>query len=187
MDGSAWLLYYTPGTAYVKAEKTKAERPAAVEELVAEALRRLFLKPGADRYRGFVEELTKGGKLALMFDSETKSSYIFKLFRVEEGGKLVELEGVRLSIKEAGESIVYVLYLDARWQGFFGQELEAAKKAAEEVGGRLPVEDRLPYMVGWVDSDVAISRMGNKRVLQMGTSHLWQLAETHALFGWSDV
>ncbi len=187
VGGSAWLLYYTPGTAYVKAEKTKTERPAAVEELVAEALRRLFLKPGADRYRGFVEELTKGGRLALMFDRETKSSYIFKLFRVEEGGKLVELEGVRLSIKEAGESIVYVLYLDARWQGFFRQELEAAKKAAEEVGGRLPVEDRLPYMLGWVDSDVAISRMGNKRVLQMGTSHLWQLAETHALFGWSDV
>jgi hypothetical protein len=32
---------------------------------------------------------------------------------------------------------------------------------------------------------VAIRRKGNKRVLQMSTSHLWQLAETHALFGWS--
>jgi hypothetical protein len=42
-------------------------------------------------------------------------------------------------------------------------------------------------MVGWVNSDVAISRMGNEKVLQMTTSHLWQLAETHALFGWSDV
>jgi hypothetical protein len=44
-----------------------------------------------------------------------------------------------------------------RWRGFFKQELEAAVKAAEEVGERLPVEDRLPYMLGWVNSDVAIS------------------------------
>ncbi len=42
-------------------------------------------------------------------------------------------------------------------------------------------------MAGWVDSDVAITRKGNKRMLQMDTSHLWQLAETHALFGWSDI
>jgi hypothetical protein len=186
VSGSAWLLYYAPGTAYVEAIKARAERPAEVEEMVAEALRRLFLKPGADYYRGFVE-LLGSGRLALMLEKETKSSYVFRLFRLEEGGKLVELEDVRLSIKEAGESIVYVLYLDARWQGFFGQELEAAVKAAVEVGERLPVEDRFPYMLGWVDSDVAIIRIGNKRVLQMGTSHLWQLAETHALFGWSDV
>ncbi len=26
-----------------------------------------------------------------------------------------------------------------------------------------------------------------ERMLQMGTSHLWQLAETHALFGWPYV
>jgi hypothetical protein len=31
MGGSAWLLYYAPRTAYEKAEKAKAERPAAVE------------------------------------------------------------------------------------------------------------------------------------------------------------
>jgi hypothetical protein len=60
-------------------------------------------------------------------------------------------------------------------------------KAAEEVGGRLPVEDCLPYLVGWVDSDVAIRRKGNKRMLEMSTSHLWQLAETRALFDWSYV
>jgi hypothetical protein len=59
VGGSAWLLYYAPNTAYDKAERAKAERPAAVEELVAEALRRLFLKPGADHYHRFVEELTK--------------------------------------------------------------------------------------------------------------------------------
>ncbi len=77
---------------------------------------------------------------------------------------------------------------DARWQGFFGQELEAGVKAAGVVGERLPVEDRFPYMGGWVGSDVAIVR--NKKgggMLQMTTSHLWQLAETHALFGWSDI
>jgi hypothetical protein len=45
------------------------------------------------------------------------------------------------------------------------------------------VEDRFPYMVGWVNSDVAISG----GLLQMSTSYLWQLAETHALFDWSYV
>jgi hypothetical protein len=61
--------------------------------------------------------------------------------------------------------------------------LRLAVKAAVEIKGRLPVEDPLPYMLGWVDSDVAIS----KGLLVMTTSHLWQLAETHALFGWSVV
>ncbi len=51
-----------------------------------------------------------------------------------------------------------------RWRDFFRQELEAGVKAAEEVKGRLPVEDRLPYMLGWVNSDVAIRRKGNKRM-----------------------
>jgi tetratricopeptide (TPR) repeat protein len=188
VGGSARFLYYPPITAYLKAEKAKTERPAAVEEMAAEALRRLFLKPGADRYRGFVEELTRSGKLALMLEKETKSSYVFRLFRPEEGGGLKELEGVRLRIEKVGEGTVYALYLGAeRWRDFFGQELETAMKAAVEVGGRLPVEDRLPYMLSWIASDVAISRMGNKKALQMSTSHLWQLAETRALFGWSIV
>ncbi len=193
VGGSAWLLYYSPITAYDKAKKARAGRSAAVEELVAEGLRRLFLKPGADRYRGFVEELTKGGRLALMFEKETDSSYVFRLFRVEEGSKFVELKGVKLRISKVGEgemaSIVYALKFDdvERWQGFFKQEREAGMKAAEEVKGRLPVEDRLPYMVGWVNSDVAIRRKGNKRMLEMSTSHLWQLAETRALFDWSYV
>jgi hypothetical protein len=70
-----------------------------------------------------------------------------------------------------------------RWLGFFKQDLEMAVKAAEVVRKRLPVEDRLPYMLGWVASNVAIS----EGRLEMSTSHLWQLAETHALFGWSYV
>ena len=50
------------------------------------------------------------------------------------------------------------------------------------------MEDRFPYMLGWVDSDVAIVRnRKGERVLRMSTSHLWQLAETHALFDWSKV
>jgi len=184
VGGSAWLLYYTPRTAYFKAEGAKAERPAAVEELAAEALRRLLLKPGADRYSRFVEELTKVGKLALMPERENNTSLVFRLFRLEEGGGLADL-GVRLSIRKVRESIIYVLEFEdvERWLGFFKPELEAAEKAAEEIGGRLPVEDRFPYMLGWVDSDVAIS----KGQLVMTTSHLWQLAETHALFDWSDV
>ncbi|MCC6067194.1 MAG: PaRep2b protein [Pyrobaculum sp.] len=183
VGGSAWLLYYAPKTAYNKAIKARAEKPTAVEEMVAEAFRRLFLNPGADHYSRLVEELTKGGKLALMLE-EAESSYVFRL---EEGGGLKEL-GLKLRIAKVGEegaSIVYFLELDARWREFFKQELEAAIKAAEEVGMRLPVEDSLPYMLGWVDSDVAISRRGNERGLQMTTSHLWQLAETKVLFGWS--
>jgi len=192
VGGSAWLLYYTPKTAYNEAEKASAEKPAAVEEMLAEAFRRLFLKPGADRYRGFVE-LLRSGKLALMLEKKAKSkkteSYVFKLYRIEEGGGLKEL-GVKLRIEKVGEGegITYTLIFSMkRWLGFFKQKLDAAEKAAEEVKGRLPVEDLFSCMVGWVDSDVAISRRRNERVLRMGTSHLWQLAETRALFGWSVV
>ena len=190
VGGSAWLLYYTPGTAYHEAEKTKVERPTAVGEMVTEALRRLFLKPGADHYRGFVE-LLRNGKLVLIFDRETESSYVFRLYNVKEGGKLDEL-GIELWISKVGEGevagITYTLIFDmSRWREFFVQWLEAAEKAAEEVGRRLPVEDPLLYKLGWANSDVAITRRGNKRVLEMSTSHLWQLAETHALFGWSRV
>ncbi len=185
--GSAWLLHYAPWTAYERAKRAKVGRSVAVEEMLAEAFRRLFLKPGADYHRRFVEELTKGGRLALMLERGDESSYMFKLFRLEEDGGLKEL-GIKLWIEKVGEegaSIVYFLELDARWREFFKQELEAAMKAAEEVKGRLPVEGSLPYMVGRVDSDVAIRRKGNKRVLKMSTSYLWQLAETHAMFGWS--
>jgi hypothetical protein len=84
-----------------------------------------------------------------------------------------------------GAGIVYILEFDdvERWLGFFKPELEAGVKAAEEVGGRLPVEDLFPYMLSWVNSDVAISG----GLLQMGTSHLWQLAETHTFFDWSYI
>ena len=196
MGGSAWLLYYAPSTAYVRAERAEVERPVAVEEMLAEALRRLFPKPGADHYHSFVEELTKGGKLALMLEKKAKSkkteSYVFRLFRLEEGGGLVEL-GIELWISRVGEGegvgITYTLIFDAeRWRDFFRPELEAGVKAAEVVGGRLPVGDSLPYMLGWVDSDVAITRKKkDKRVLEMSTSHLWQFAETYALLGWSDA
>jgi len=190
VGGSAWLLYHTPKTAHDKAEKTKVERPVAVEEMITEALRRLFLKPGADRYRGFVEELKEGGKLTLELEEkktkEKAGSYVFRLYRIEEGG-LKEL-GVELRIAKVGEGegagITYTLVFDMEsWRGFFKPELEAGVKAAEVVGGRLPVEDRLPYMLGWVASDVAIS----KGLLKMSTSHLWQHAETRALFDWSVV
>jgi 23S rRNA pseudoU1915 N3-methylase RlmH len=109
---------------------------------------------------------------------------VFRLYNMKEDGGLVDLS-VRLSIRKVGESIIYVLEFGdvERWREFFKQELEAGVKAAVEVGARLLVEDRLPYMLGWVNSDVAISG----GLLQMGTSHLWQLAETHALFGWSYV
>jgi len=192
VGGSAWLLYYAPLTAYEKAEGAKVERPVAVEELVAEAFRRLFLKPGADYHSDFIK-LLGSGKLALELVEEKTGkkteSYVFRLYRLEEGGELKEL-GIKLRISKVGEGegITYTLELNASWREFFAQKLEAAVKAAVEVGERLPVEDRLPYMGGWVDSDVAITRnKEGKRMLQMSTSHLWQLAETHALFDWSYV
>ncbi len=142
VGGSAWLLYYAPRTAYKEAEKAGVKRLAAVEELVAEGLRRLFLKPGADRYRGFVEELAKGGKLALMFDRENESSYVFRLFRPEGGGGLVDL-GIELWISkvEKGEEVgtTYTLIFRLRrWREFFRPELKAGMKAAGEVGGVCP-------------------------------------------------
>ncbi len=191
VGGSAWLLYYTPWTAYNKAEKAGVERPVAVEELVAEALRRLFLKPGTDHHSNFIK-LLGSSMLALELEEkktkEKTESYVFKLFRVEEGGGRKEL-GVRLRITKVRESITYGLEFDdvERWLGFFKQALEMAVNAAVEVGRRLLVEDRFPYMLSWVNSDVAISRMRKKRVLVMSTSHLWQLAETQALFDWSYV
>jgi hypothetical protein len=187
VGGSAWLLYYAPGTAYFKAEGAKVERPVAVEEMVAEALRRLFLKPGADYHSDFIK-LLGSGKLALELVEEKTGkkteSYVFRLYRLEEGGGLKEL-GIKMKIEKVRESIIYALEFEdvERWQELFKQELEAGVKAAGVVGGRLPVEDRFPYMLGWVDSDVAISG----GLLQMGTSHLWQLAETHALFDWSYI
>ena len=161
MGGSAWLLYYTPRTAYNETIKASAEKPAAVEELVAEAFRRLFLKPGADHYRGFVE-LLRSGKLVLMSE-KAESSYVFKLFKLEEGGGLKEL-GVKLRIAKVGEGvgITYVLELDAMWREFFKQELEAGVKAAEELKERWPIEDRSPYMLSWVTSDVAIAGRGTR-------------------------
>jgi len=184
VGGSAWLLYYAPNTACQYAERAKVVRPVAVEEMVAEALRRLFLKPSADHYHGFVEELARGGKLALMLEKEAESSYVFKLYNMKESGELEEL-GAKLRIEKVEEEMgtIYYLELGAKWREFFRLELEAAEKAAEVIRERLPVEDRFPYMLGWVASDVAITG----GLLRMGTSHLWQLAETHALFDWSYV
>jgi hypothetical protein len=184
VGGSARLLYYTPRTAYHKAKRAGVERPAAVEELVAETLRRLFLKPGADYYRRLIE-LLGNDRLALILEKETEVFYMFRLYRLEEGDVFRELNiKLRITKIKKAESITYTLEFDAaRGRDFFRPELEATEKAAVEVKGGLPVEDPLPYMLGWVDSDVAIS----KGLLVMTTSHLWQLAETHALFGWSVV
>ncbi len=177
VGGSAWLFYYAPWTAYEKAERAGVVRPVAVEELVAEALRRLFLKPGADHHSDFIKELEKGSKLALMFERETESSYVFRLYNMKEGGKLDEL-GISLRISKVGggekAGIINALIFDVeRWLGFFVQKLDAAEKAAKDVRERLPVEDLLLYMLGWVDSDVAITRnKKGERVLRMTTSHL---------------
>jgi hypothetical protein len=141
VGGSARLLYYAPSAAYVEAERARVVRPAAVEEAIAEAFRRLFLKPGADHYRGFVE-LLRSGKLVLMLENEAESSYVFKLYKLEEGNKLKELD-IKLWISKVGEGeeagITYTLVFKVkRWREFFAQKLEVAEKAAVEVGGVCP-------------------------------------------------
>ncbi len=187
--GSVWLLYYAPSTAYDRARRARAEKPAAVEEMVAEALRRLFLRPGRDRYSRFVEELTKGGKLALELKKETETSLVFRLLKPEGGGRLAELKGIKLRIVKVGEEAgrAYFLELDARWREFFKQELGMVWKAAEELKERWPAEDPFPYMSGWSASDISISGERGARKLYMGSSHFWQVAETKVLFGWSDA
>ncbi len=89
---SSWLFYYAPRTACNEAERARVERPAAVEEFVAEALRRLFLKPGADHHSDFIK-LLGCGKLALELEEEKTrrktKSYVFRLYGVEEGGRPV--------------------------------------------------------------------------------------------------
>ncbi len=91
MGGSAQLLYYAPRTACNEAERARVERPV-VEELVAEGLRRLFLKPDADHHGDFIK-LLGSGKLALELEEEKTrrktESYVFRLYRVEEGGGLL--------------------------------------------------------------------------------------------------
>ncbi len=150
VGGSAWLLYYAPYTAYIKAKKAGVVRPVAMEEMAAEALRRLFLKPGVEHHSGLVEELAKGGRLALELEKETKSSYVFKLFRTEEGSGLKEL-GVKLRIERVGEEagITYTMTFDAeRWQDFIGQMIEAGwrrrrRLGASACGGPLPLHGGL--------------------------------------------
>jgi hypothetical protein len=123
-----------------------------------------------------------------MFEKETESAYVFRLYNMKEGGGLKDL-GIELWVTRVGRGIIYFLKFDdvERWRDFFRQELEVMEKATEELKEHLPVEDLFPYMVGWVDSDVAIGRKGDVRALQMSTSYLWQLAETYALFGWSVI
>jgi hypothetical protein len=188
--GLARLLYYAPRTAYDKAERAKAEADATVEGMVAEALRRLFLKPGADYYRGFVK-LLEGSGLALRLERETGTSLVFKLLKLEKGGNPVEFEGMRLRIEKVGEGEgagrTYILELDASRRELFEHELKMVWEAAEELRERWPIEDPFPYMLGWSASDVSIRKTKNAKALQMGSSHFWQVAETKALFDWPNV
>jgi hypothetical protein len=121
-----------------------------------------------------------------MLEKETSTSLMFRLYRLEEGGELKELEDIKLRIAkvEEGASITYVLELDAERRELFKQELEVMEKAAEELKERWHVEDSLLYMLGWLASDVAIRKAEGKKKLKMTTSHLWQVAETRVLFGW---
>jgi len=180
--GSAWLLYYALGSAYVKAGRAKAEGAVTVEGMIAEALRRLFLKPGAEYYHDFVRKLLERDRLELELEKRTEKFLVFKV---------IGLDGVKLKIGGVEEGEVaagtYVLEFDAGWRKFFGHELGMVGEAAEKLRERWPIEDPLPYMLGWSASDVSIHRAGNTRMLYMSSSHFWQVAETKVLFGWSDA
>jgi hypothetical protein len=142
---SAWLFYDMPITAYSEAEKAKAERSAAVEELVAEGLRRLFLKPGADHHSDFIK-LLGSGKLALELEEEKTrrktESYVFRLYRVEEGGGLKEL-GIELWISKVVSGAAGVCYnlQSAGYAGFRSEE-----GAPLGVVNSVPAELRLVYV-----------------------------------------
>ncbi|MFP3193117.1 MAG: PaRep2b protein [Thermoproteus sp.] len=175
--GAARLLYYAPNTAYNKAERTKVEGATTVEETIAEALRRLFLKPGAEYYRGFIKKFLERGHLILERGAEETPVY-----RVV-GLKDVKLKGEREKVK------TYVLMFGARWREVFKHELAVVDNAVKELKEHWPLEDPLPYMLGWLASDVSIDAVVGRRnkVLHMSSSHFWQVAETKVLFGWSDA
>jgi hypothetical protein len=177
-----WLLYYAPKTAYSRAERTGGRGGiTTVEEAVVEAFRRLFLKPGAERYSRFLDKVLEAarqrGGLALEPEprEESDKTWVFKV---------TGLEGVKLVVSKIGESASwsFVLMLDSRWREFFREELGAVERVATTLKGRWRVESPLPHMSGWVTSDVSIRR----KELIMATSSFWQAAVTKALFGWSD-
>ncbi len=145
VGGSAWLLYYTPKTAYKDAKKAGVERPVTVEEVVAEALRRLFLKPGADRHSDFIK-LLGCGKLALELEEEKTrrktKSYVFRLFRVEEGGGLKEL-GIELWISKVVSGATGI-YHDLQPAGYAGSRSEVGVPLG--VVNPIPAELRLVYV-----------------------------------------
>jgi len=177
-----WLLYYAPKTAYSRAERTGGGGITTVEEAVVETFRRLFLKPGAERYSRFVDKVLEAarqrGGLVLEPEpkEEDKKTWMFKV---------AGLEGVKLVVSKIGKgaSWSFVLLLDSRWREFFREELGAVERVATTLKGRWRVESPLPHMSGWLASDVSIGR----KELIMATSSFWQAAVTKALFGWSDA
>jgi hypothetical protein len=130
-EGKApWLLYYAPKTAYSRAERTGGGGIMTVEEAVVEAFRRLFLKPGAERYSRFVDKVLEAarqrGGLALEPEprEESDKTWVFKV---------AGLEGVKLVVSKIGESgsaWILALSLDSRWREFFREELGAVERVA---------------------------------------------------------
>jgi tetratricopeptide (TPR) repeat protein len=177
-----WLLYYTPHTAYYYAEKAGRGGITTNDEAVVEAFRRLFLKPGAERYSRFLDKVLEAarqrGGLALEPEprEESDKTWVFKV---------TGLEGVKLVVSKIGESASwsFVLMLDRRWREFFREELGAVERVATTLKRRWRSESPLPHMSGWLASDVSISR-GEP---SMSTSSFWQAVVTKALFGWSDA
>ena len=134
-----WLLYYAPKTAYSRTERTGGGGITTVEEAVVEAFRRLFLKPGAERYSRFVDKVLEAARQrgGLVLEPEP-----------EEGGKktwmfkVAGLEGVKLVVSKIGKgaSWSFVLLLDSRWREFFREELGAVERVATTLKERWRVE-----------------------------------------------
>jgi len=57
LEKPAYLLLYTPQTAYDYAERTKGGKPTTEEELIIEAFRRLLIKPSDELAGAVVDKL----------------------------------------------------------------------------------------------------------------------------------
>ncbi len=105
VGGSAWLFYYASWTAYNKA-KDKGGKASSSGVVDDRGLCCLFLKLGVDHHSDFIKLLGSGKLAPELEEGKTRrktESYVLRLFRIEEDGKLVDL-GIELWISKVVSS-----------------------------------------------------------------------------------
>ena len=165
------LISRRPGGVYGEVMKRAKARRREMdeEEGLFEFVRRLFSALRQEEVRILAERLIKegGGVLELRSKRVTKRGYA-----VYE----TNISWVKLRFVET-----YVLSFTRRkGEEIFRPLVERARETARKVA--VPEDGHL-YMLGYMASDVAV----HKKWLTMGTTQLWQLALTWALFRWSYV